>query len=164
MTGKEWSKEFENVNGRKPTSEEFQIAKDNDYSSIEIESLKHKNYLQIVKDIIKKTFKYSGRSNRTEFWIALIMFVVAARIALFVLQAIWTAQGNSYTIGSKTYFNNKDTMQHILSVIDIFIALPLLSTWARRMKDAGYNPLTFLIPIFSFVVGGFFDSKSNKKG
>lgn len=165
MTGKEWTKKFEEANGRKPSAAEFQAAKENEFASV-ADAKNDQGFFTILKNYFLKTFKYSGTATRKEFWIGTVTGLLLSQFVLpFILGFIYGATGKIQIIQEQAYFatqNDLFTFNLISLIGGIVLLLPSISLAVRRMRDTGFHPAMVLVPFFNFIADGFFPSKGTK--
>lgn len=82
-----------------------------------------------------KIFNFKGKANMKEFW---YYFIINFIINIFLLY-----------VGIKIF----DT--DLISDVYRFISLvPFISLGFRRLRDAGFNPWLFLIPVVNLILAG----------
>ena len=96
---------------------------------------------QATLDVWKRSFDFKGTSSRREFWLGLLGLLTINIIAF----------------GLSFY-------SPVFTLIIVINNLSFVSTFIRRLRDAGYSPwlfLLFFIPIVSLVLI-YFASKPTK--
>lgn len=91
----------------------------------------------------KRAFDFKGKSSQKEFW---NFFLIDCLI--YILIGIFE--------GVSSYV---DLSNNIMITYSVLTLLPFISLGFRRLNDAGYNKLLFLIPIANL----FFASMETKK-
>ncbi|WOC40387.1 DUF805 domain-containing protein [Polaribacter sp. HL-MS24] len=90
----------------------------------------------------KRAFDFKGKSSQKEFW---VFFLLDCLIYILI----------GFFEGATSYI---DLSNNIMIIYSILTFIPFISLGFRRLNDAGYNKLLFLIPIANL----FFASMETK--
>ena len=108
-----------------------------------------------VKTCIVKYVSFGGKAKRSEFW-TWVMFVAVVSFVLFGAAAMLAVIRNC--AGPDTTANPLYWLSSIIFCIFMFLGLfllfcllPTLAVTVRRLRDAGYNPWTIVIPILLLI-------------
>lgn len=84
--------------------------------------------LDSIENCLTKTFQYSGRASRSEFW-WFFLFVLFARLALGAFKHIvlMTSQG----LGT--------ALELVVTMISLILILPTVAVQVRRLHDVGHS-------------------------
>jgi uncharacterized membrane protein YhaH (DUF805 family) len=115
-----------------------------------------------IKTCLKKTFVYSGRASRTEFW----YFTLVCTLVMYPLGAVQNYL--TFTYGD---VNSRDLINYIFQAINLLLGLPLLAVTTRRLHDvnrSGWWQLLTIplitIPILIYWMLKASDPEANKYG
>jgi uncharacterized membrane protein YhaH (DUF805 family) len=105
-----------------------------------------------ISTIFAKTFTYSGRASRSEYWWYMLFYFIVCLICAcfdtFTLIALISAQGEQ-ALSPALLLKMTSFYAYIM------LALPFLSVSVRRLHDAGFSGfwlLAYLIPIGGLVL------------
>lgn len=97
---------------------------------------------------IKKTFRFTGRSTRKEYWYHFLLYVI-----LYILAAAYDVYTRGFEYVGKN-FNNSYGALLVLDIVIIIFTLVFISANCRRLHDigkSGWWQLIFIIPIVGFI-------------
>ncbi len=105
-----------------------------------------------ISTVFAKTFTYSGRASRSEYWWYLLFYtvicLVCAAIDTFTIVALVQENGEQALV--------PETALKMTSLYAyLALALPFLSVTVRRLHDAGYSglwTLAYFIPLGALVL------------
>jgi uncharacterized membrane protein YhaH (DUF805 family) len=108
-----------------------------------------------VKTCIGKYVSFGGKAKRSEFW-SWALFVAIVSFVLFGAAAMLAVIRNC--AGPDTTANPLNWLSSIIFCVFMLLGLfylfclpPTLSVAVRRLRDAGYNPWTIVIPILLLI-------------
>jgi len=90
---------------------------------------------QAIETCIKKSFKFSGKASRPEYWWFLPIGVLLPIAALAALQWLYPSLSSL-----------------LLGVVFLIALLPLMSVTKRRLTDSGENGVWFETPLVALVL------------
>lgn len=118
----------------------------------------------------KNTFNFTGYTNRSYYWKPVGVNALIIGGTLLILGSLWALFGAVYFLGQASdTLNNlpesaesnsfKNTLKFLTSTIYWFILLvpnllniPLIAATVRRIKDAGFSPITNIIPASTLIL------------
>ncbi len=100
-------------------------------------------FIQSIQTVLTKSFDYSGRATRSEFWWwVLFTFAVNISMAAFSSALLFPNPGSA--------------LQNTISwIVSLFLFVPSISVAARRLHDirrSGWWQLVGFIPIIGWVI------------
>ncbi|MFD1901046.1 DUF805 domain-containing protein [Enterococcus termitis] len=90
------------------------------------------SFLQAIKNFWVGYIDFKGRTTRTEFWVNMLLFLVAI-IGFFII--VWMKIEKAGYLTFEDYYSSMGTF----FFLGIFLVIPYLAMFARRMRDAGFN-------------------------
>lgn len=103
--------------------------------------------------VLKKYAVFTGRSNRREFWMFVLINIIISVVLSFIDSGLGLRFGGAYGILSSLYF--------------LFVLLPSLGVSIRRLHDinkSGWNILLALIPLVGAIILIIFYAKEGDSG
>ena len=105
-----------------------------------------------ISTVFAKTFTYSGRASRSEYWWYMLFYTVVCLVCVaidtFTIVALVQEQGEQ-AIVPETALKMTSLYAYLL------LALPFLCVTVRRLHDAGFSgfwTLAYFIPLGAFVL------------
>ncbi|MFD2307253.1 DUF805 domain-containing protein [Enterococcus termitis] len=105
------------------------------------------SFLQAIKNFWVGYIDFKGRTTRTEFWVNMLLFLVAI-IGFFII--VWMKIEKAGYLTFEDYYSSMGTF----FFLGIFLVIPYLAMFARRMRDAGFNGKGTKITVRGNIVEG----------
>ena len=111
--------------------------------------------VQSIQRGITKSYKFSGRTTRSEFW-WFILFVTIASVIIIELDQYTYLPYIGIDGSAADASVNSQNGNFRLSLIPIFIVLALIPTTRRRLRDAGKRPTLLTVSLLMLVAWPLF--------
>lgn len=114
--------------------------------------------LNATKEFFTNYFKFSGRTTRKDYWLAILGLIIISFIISIIAGLIFGAAPQTFTTTDpsgilKEYFSHGANI--IYSIWDLILIIPGLAITVRRLHDinkSGFWILLELIPVIGSII------------